>query len=96
MTWRLSRRADADIVGIYVEGATVFGARQAEEYADGLFRTLDLLDANPRLARERLEFTPAIRVHPYGSHLVIYLIDNSGVLVLRIVPGRSDWERLFV
>jgi toxin ParE1/3/4 len=32
-------------------------------------------------------------VHPYRSHIVVYLIDNDGdILILRVRHGREDWE----
>ena len=54
--------------------------------------TLDLIADNPRIARERQEFTPAVRLHPYQSHMIVYLRDDMGVLVVRVLHGRQDWE----
>lgn len=93
MTYRTTEAADRDIAGLYADGEAQFGTRQAERYQDGLFDLFDLIADNPRLARERPEFTPPIRLHPYGAHLVIYTLDDIGVLIVRVLPGRADWER---
>lgn len=93
MTYRTTEAADRDIAGIYADGVEAFGERQAERYHDGLFDVFDILAGNPRLARERSEFAPPVRIHPYGSHLVVYTLDDGGVLIVRVLHGRSEWER---
>lgn len=93
MSYRTTRQADRDIADIYVQGEQAFGTAQAERYQDGLFDTLDLLADNPRLARERTAFVPPIRLHPYGSHLIVYTLGDDGVLVVRVLHARQDWER---
>ena len=55
--------------------------------------TLDLIADNPRIARERAEFNPPVRLHPYQSHTIVYLLNDMGVLVVRVLHGRQDWER---
>lgn len=95
MTYRTTRQADLDIAEIYVAGEQAFGTRQAERYQDGLFRTVSLLADNPYLASERTWLTPPVRIHPYSAHLIVYVVDEAGVLVVRILilHGRQDWER---
>jgi toxin ParE1/3/4 len=94
MTYRTTRQADQDIIDIYLHGYGQFGQKQAEQYHEGLAAVLDLIADNPRMARERPEFTPPVRLHPYRSHLIVYRLDDAGVLVVRILHGRQDWERL--
>ena len=36
------------------------------------------------MAREREEFTPPVRIHPSGSHLVIYRREGQGVEIIRV------------
>lgn len=93
MPYRTTRRADQDIIDLYVHGAREFGVSQAERYHRGLIETFEVLSANPRLARERTEFMPAVRIHPHEAHLVIYRIERDGLLIIRVLHGRSSWER---
>jgi toxin ParE1/3/4 len=44
------------------------------------------------VARERSEMNPPARVHPVKSHIVVYLIDDKGPLILRIRHGAEDWQ----
>jgi len=93
MAYKLSARAGDDIFNIYLEGVRLFGVEQAEKYYAGLERAFEFLSYNPKAARERLEISPPVRVHPYRSHIIVYLVDNEDdVLILRIRHGREDWH----
>jgi toxin ParE1/3/4 len=35
-----------------------------------------------------------VRILVHRSHLVIYRIEPSQVLVIRVIGGRQDWKRL--
>jgi toxin ParE1/3/4 len=91
MSYRLSRKAEDDIVQLYLTGVRLFGVPQAERYHGGLERVFEFLAAHPLAARERTEINPPVRIHPYKAHVVVYLADNDGVLILRVRPGREDW-----
>ena len=91
MSYRISRKAEEDIIQLYMAGVRLFGAAQAERYYDGLEQTFEFLAAHPLAARERPEIDPPVRVHPYKAHLVVYIADREGVLILRIRHGHEDW-----
>lgn len=93
MTYTLSRVADEDIVRIFVQGALLFGQKQAENYHHGLFDAFQTLSENSGITRLRREISPPVRIFPYRSHVIVYLVeDNGGILVLRVRHGREDWE----
>jgi len=93
MTYKLSQKADEDIITVYIEGFRTFGATQAEKYHAELEHTFHLLSSSPMLARERFEITPPVRIHPFRSHIIIYTVDEKDdVLILRIRHGREDWK----
>jgi len=57
-----------------------------------LFKTLDLIASTPRIARERDEISPPIRIHPFKAHLIIYQIENDeAVFIIRIRHAFEDW-----
>ena len=82
--------ARADLAKIWTDGAMTWGADQADRYADGLFAVFDLLAEFPELARERAEFAPPVRIHPSGSHLVIYRPEGQGVEIIRILHAHQN------
>lgn len=90
--YTLSRKAEEDIIAIFVQGVTRFGMQQAERYHDLLEKTFQFLAENPEAARERVEITPPVRIHPIESHIVIYTIDeNNEIFIVRIRHGRENW-----
>lgn len=92
MGYRLSRRAEADLVAAYVSGAERFGRARAEAYLASLITAFETIAAHPGIALERLEFSPPVRLHPHGAHLIAYAERPPGVLILRVLHGRQDFE----
>lgn len=93
MAYKFSVKAEEDIVRAYRGGVRQFGVEQTEKYYAGLERVFEFLSDTPKAARERMEITPPVRVHPYRSHIIVYSIDTvGGVLILRVRHGREDWE----
>lgn len=81
-----------DIRSIYLKGLKSFGRQKAETYLEGLIDVFDLLAANPMMARERTEFSARVRIHPYRAHLVVYRIEDSDLIILRVLASRQDIE----
>ncbi|WP_267554937.1 type II toxin-antitoxin system RelE/ParE family toxin [Rhizobium rhizogenes] len=92
MPFILSAAAEEDIIAIAEQGVRLFGLAQARRYHDELFAILGLIAASPRMAREREEISPPVRIHPFKAHLVVYRIEESGaIFVIRIRHGHEDW-----
>ena|SRR5690554_641402 len=93
MGYRLSRKAEEDVISIFLEGVAQFGLHQAEHYHDWLEKSFRFLAENPLAAPERLEITPPIRIHPTGTHLVVYRVDDEGdIFIIRVRHGHEDWQ----
>lgn len=88
--WTLRPAAEADLSEIWRHGAATWGVEQAERYADGLFALFDLLADFPEIARQRAEFSPPVRIHPSGAHLVIYRREGQGVEIIRILHAHQN------
>ncbi len=92
MGYILSRKAEEDIIAIFLDGVEQFGFPQAENYHNLLEKTFRFLAENPLAAREREELTPPIRIHPFESHIVLYTVDDNGdVFIVRVRHGNEDW-----
>ncbi len=87
--WVLRPAAEADLSAIWLHGAARWGDAQAERYADSLFAAFDLLAEFPEMARAREEFTPPVRIHASGSHLVIYRQEGQGIEIIRILHAHQ-------
>jgi toxin ParE1/3/4 len=93
LSFRLSREAEEDIVAIAEHGISSFGEAQAKRYHDALFALMALIADQPRMARERSEIVPPVRIQPFKAHLVVYLIEDDGnVLVLRVRHAHENWD----
>lgn len=94
--YRISERAEADILAILRYSIEAFGEHQARIYYQGLADAVTFLSDNPYAARERAEISPPIRAHRYQSHLIVYEVDADGApVILRIVHGSMDWAGEF-
>ncbi|ASW04791.1 type II toxin-antitoxin system RelE/ParE family toxin [Rhizobium sp. 11515TR] len=92
MRFSLSVEAEEDIIAIAEQGIRMFGTAQARRYHDDLFAVLDLMAANPRMAREREEISPPVRIHPSKAHLIVYRIEEDGaIFVIRIRHEHENW-----
>ena len=93
MGFHLSNAADEDVIHLFLDGAGLFGESQAKAYHAALNQCFHLISANPKIAREREELFPVVRIHPFGSHVIIYKIeDNGDILIIRIRHAREDWK----
>ena len=90
----LAPAARRDLDEIWDHTVRGWGAAQAERYLRGLQRVLQTLQEFPELARERPEFRPPVRLHPYRRHLVVYRVEGDDLVVLRILHQRRNWQVL--
>jgi len=88
--WVIRPTAETDLSDIWHYGADTWGIEQADRYADGFFALFNLLADFPEIARERIEFTPPVRIHPSGVHLVIYRVEGEGIEIIRILHAHLN------
>ncbi|MDF2370682.1 MAG: type II toxin-antitoxin system RelE/ParE family toxin [Rhizobiaceae bacterium] len=92
MGFRLTHEAERDIIGLAEAGLRLFGQAQARQYHEELFDRFELIAANPRMARERHDVSPPVRIHPFKAHLIVYVVENGdNILVVRVRHGHEDW-----
>ena len=91
--YTLSRKAEEDIIEIYLRGADQFGLQQAERYHTILENSFQFLAENPLSAQLRTEITAPVRIHPVESHIIVYTSDNEGkVFIIRVRHSHEDWQ----
>lgn len=71
--YRVSNEARADIRDIGRFTQKRWGKPQRRKYLDGLDACLRTLAQNPKLAPERKEYEPPVRMYSYGRHVVVYV-----------------------
>lgn len=50
-----------------------------------------MLAAMPEMARERMEFSPPVWIHPHGRHLIVYRTRHDHIEIVRVLGGEQDW-----
>ncbi len=82
--FRLSERAERDLIEIYDHTEEAFGAYQAEAYHSGLERTFDLLASFSRIGRNVDDIAPGFRRFRFQAHNVFYT-EEAGFILIRAV-----------
>lgn len=91
--FRLSRRAEADLLAIAAYTLRTWGEDQAIRYLDGLEACCRMLADNPPLGRACDDIRPGLRRMEHGRHVVLYRQAAGGILVSRILHQRMLPER---
>jgi toxin ParE1/3/4 len=87
----VSDAAASDLVDIWRYSAVAWSIAQAGRYVDDLERTFETLREMPDLGRERHEFSPPVRTHPTGEHIVVYLTERDDLRIVRVLAARQNW-----
>ena len=92
-SYRLSKRADADILEIVAFTVKRFGIEQGRRYHDGLRRVFQVLAEHPTRGRGAGELAPNLRRWKYESHTVFYVPEPQGILIVRVLHQAMDTAR---
>lgn len=90
MEVRFTVQAEADIIDSYLYGFENFGREQAALYEQGLRDVFDIIADNPRIAAERREYNPPVRIHHHAKHYIVYLVEDAHLLIVRILRDEVD------
>ena len=90
--YELTPQALSDLDDIWRYTAETWSVDQADTYIDGLAKVFELLVSMPEMGPERHEFTPPVRIHAHGQHLVIYIVRGAVVLIVRVLGGGQNWR----
>ena len=93
-SYRLTPKAILDLEDIWRYTAENWSIDQVDRYVGSLTGAFDTIAAMPEIARERLEFTPAVRIHVIGRHLIIYQLVTDHVVIIRILGASQDWTAI--
>lgn len=87
MPYRLTRRAEADLIKIYQYTAHEWGFVQADLYAGGLDSVMNLLTEFPKMGKKikgnRYRF-------PHEKHIILYQHQDDMIVVNRIWDARRQ------
>ena len=90
--YRLSKRADEDLVGLFEYGLLNFGVDRAESYLMALHERFELLALHPGLGRQE-SMMPGLRRFEYKAHIIFYQVYDQSVLIVRVLRTEVDVKR---
>jgi toxin ParE1/3/4 len=86
----VSQAANSDIRSMARYTQDTWGSDQRRRYLHGLNEKFEMLAEIPEMAEERRDFRPPVRIHHYEKHLIIYVIEDGGILIVRILHQNMD------
>ena len=92
-SFRFSRLAEADLLGIGAYTLRTWGEDQTILYIDDLEACCQTLADNPTLGRACDDVRPTLRRMERGRYVVFYREDAGGILVSRILHQRMLPDR---
>ena len=93
--YRISVDAQEDMDGILEYTVTAWGWRQSVQYLSKLEDCFDLLANSPSIGRSCDSIRAGLRRFEIGRHVVLYVSDSDGVLVLRVLYQRVMPDNYF-
>lgn len=87
----LSPAAFVDLDDIWRFTAEKWSLDQADTYVDELVEVFSVIGRLPTIAREHAEFTPPVRIHVHGSHLIGYVAREDYAGIVRVLGARQAW-----
>ena len=73
----------------------ITASKQARRYGDGLETCFQILAENPGLGRSAEQLARDLRRFEHQSHIVFYIPEDWGVLIVRVLHKQMDVPRYF-
>lgn len=91
--YRLSRKAEKDIVNIARYTIEQFGIEQARTYRDSLIACFRSLGETPGIGRKVDYIREGYRRFDDRSHVIFYKSDGRDILIVRVLHKRMNAPR---
>lgn len=88
-----SSRAERDLTEIWLYIAND-NLPAADKLLDRIDSTCKMLARSPSLGRLREELAPRLRSFPVGDYLIFYCPTKTGIVVVRVLSGYRDLDKL--
>lgn len=90
---KLTNKAEQDLESIFDYTVHQWGFLQADRYLSDIEERISALVQNPTLGRSLRNIPESLLKSSVGKHLIIYRVEDYGILVLRILHQMMDTER---
>jgi len=93
--YKLSGKADGDLVAIARASILQWGVKRAEAYVLGLHETFQQLSEFPDIGQDASAIRTGYMKMECNSHIVFYRKIADGILIVRVLHGHMDFRRHF-
>lgn len=90
MSYKLSKAAANDLRAIARYSVQNFGTAKAKSYGDSFKTCFDTITDNPHIGRAYEHIRPGLRRHNHKSHAVFYMLQDQGILIVRVLHESQD------
>lgn len=91
-SYDLSRKAKADLRGIWAYTEDRWGEQQADTYYRDIFKTIELL-VSGELKGRKADVRAGYLKYPVGRHLLYFTKIEGRINIVRVLHQRMDVER---
>ncbi|MGH9450541.1 MAG: type II toxin-antitoxin system RelE/ParE family toxin [Terriglobia bacterium] len=88
-----SSQAERDLIDIWLYIAND-SPSAADKFLDQINSICKMLAHSPFLGRSREELAPRLRSFPVGDYLTFYRPTEAGVVIVRVLSGYRDLDKL--
>lgn len=94
-SYKLSKRAEKDLAGIWRYTVDTWSREQANKYITGLLNVCSEIAKAPAfMGRSYEHVRSGYRKYPWGKHVIFYQIQSDGVVFIsRILHEKMDYDR---
>lgn len=93
--YRLSKKAELDLKGIFRHSLLQFGVQQSEKYISNLLKVLDFIVGQPNIGMDCDYIRVGLYRYIYQSHTIYYKKQQEGILVVRILHNKMQHKNYF-
>ncbi|WP_373516333.1 type II toxin-antitoxin system RelE/ParE family toxin [Pricia sp.] len=93
--YRITTKADSDLLDIARFTIRKFGVEQARVYKDGLYNCFKALAKIPDLARNASLYAPNLKRYIFKSHTIFFRPEENGIAIVRVLHQKMDFKRYF-
>lgn len=90
MKVRLKRRAQADLLAIWLWGEDHWGSSRTRDFLEGLIEAIERLLRFPEMGRPRDVFAPGLRSVRHRDYVIFYILEPDGPVVVAVLHERRN------
>ena len=89
-SYRLSPKAEEDLISIALYGIIEWGEERSNTYVESLYERFSWLAERPEIGRTRGEIKQGYKSWIHQQHVIFYTVNNKTIYIIGVIHGSSD------